>query len=211
MPPSKRTTSNNKKGDSTGKAAPSKARTAASYRYNEGAKWHHTAYKPPRRISDEEIAAARKMFFELDRDMSGSIDADELAFMLRSMGQNPTDAEVKELIESVDGEGGEESDGKIQLREFIKLYTDGLDSKGKGRKEDVEDVFRAVKASLEGTTNAKASNEPIEGIEKAALAELLSSAYDLEVDVEEMLGSKSADVTKDEMTVFLLGEQAAKS
>ena len=72
------------------------------------------------------------MFFELDRDGSGSIDAEELGMMLRSLGQNPTDEEIKELIASVDDEDG---DGQLQLP-FLQLYTQGLDSKTrKGGKE----------------------------------------------------------------------------
>ena len=66
-------------------------------RYNE-AKWHTQDYKPQRKISDQELAAARQIFFALDVDASGSIDADELGVMLRSLGQNPTEQELKDLI-----------------------------------------------------------------------------------------------------------------
>ena len=86
---------------------------------------------------------ARKMFFELDRDGSGSIDAEELGMMLRSLGQNPTEEELKDLIDSVD-DG--DKDGQIQLREFLKLYTTGLDTKkaGEAGKEDIVNVFCAL-------------------------------------------------------------------
>ena len=57
-----------------------------------------TEYKPQRKISDDELNAAKKMFFALDVDSSGSIDADELGVMLRSLGQNPSEAELKALI-----------------------------------------------------------------------------------------------------------------
>ena len=131
MPSAKSTNRTPKKGDSgSGAKKTTSGRGGGGpnpYRYQE-AKWHTTDYKPPRKISDQELMAARKMFFELDRDASGSIDADELAFMLRSLGQNPTEQEIKDLIASVDEDGGD-GDGKIQLREFLKLYTDGLDTK----------------------------------------------------------------------------------
>ena len=106
-------------------------------------KWNVTEYKPPRKISDKELEAARKMFFELDRDGSGSIDAEELGMMLRSLGQNPTEEELKDLIDSVD-EG--DKDGQIQLREFLKLYTQSLDQKSSGAagKEDVDNVVMAL-------------------------------------------------------------------
>ena len=83
------------------------------------------------------------MFFDLDRDGSGSIDAEELGMMLRSLGQNPTDEELRDLIDSVD-EG--DKDGQIQLREFLKLYTQSLDQKSSGAagKEDVDNVVMAL-------------------------------------------------------------------
>jgi Ca2+-binding EF-hand superfamily protein len=106
-------------------------------------KWAITEYKAPRKISDKELEMARKMFFELDRDGSGSIDAEELGVMLRQMGQNPTEQELKELIDSVD-DG--DKDGQIQLREFLKLYTESVDAKksGKAGKDDVRNVFCAL-------------------------------------------------------------------
>ena len=83
------------------------------------------------------------MFFDMDRDGSGSIDAEELGMMLRSLGQNPSKEELDELIASVD-EG--DKDGQIQLREFLTLYTNSLDSKTSGQagREDVNNVFGAL-------------------------------------------------------------------
>lgn len=73
--------------------------------------------------------------------------------MLRSLGQNPTDEEIKQMIEHFDdgtraraggldkGPGlnvacaapcvciAGDKDGKIQLREFLQMYVSGLDSK----------------------------------------------------------------------------------
>ena len=80
----------------------------------EEPKWQVDAdFKPPRKISDKELEAARKMFFELDRDGSGSIDAEELGLMLRSLGQNPSDEELHALIDSVDTG---DKDGQVSER-----------------------------------------------------------------------------------------------
>ena len=99
-----------------------------------------------------------------------------------------------------------EKDGQIQLREFLMLYTNGLDSKNAGRKEDVEDVFRAVVANennLEETReNARAPVK--EAIAKSALQSMLSSAFDLDVDCDELFtqSAKSGEVSREEMTNF---------
>ena len=79
--------------------------------------------------------------------------------MLRSLGQNPTDEELQELINSVDGVDGEK-DGKIQLREFLMLYAsalgaDGEPAKATVGKDDVDNVFMTM-----GGDRAVRSNHP---------------------------------------------------
>ena len=76
-------------------------------------------FKPTIHISDDELVQCKKTFFDLDRDGSGSIESDEIAFMLRSLGLNPTDKEVANLINKYD----HSKDGKIQLREFMQIYS----------------------------------------------------------------------------------------
>jgi len=160
-------------------------------------KWHVTDYKPPRKISDKELEMARKMFFELDRDGSGSIDAEELGMMLRSLGQNPTEDELAALIDSVDGGDDNDKDGQIQLREFLKLYTEGLDTKSKGRagKEDVANVFSA----LGGDTNNKDDR-----VSKDALTGMLMEFYNLEVDPDTIMTKAADGITRADLEGFLM-------
>ena len=115
---------------------------------NQEPKWsiQVTNFTPPRVVSDAELQQAKRLFWELDRDGSGSIEADEIMFMLRSLGQNPTKEGVEALIARFD-DG--EKDGKIQLREFLQMYANGLDNQNSSSFEDVLDSFRA----LEGNPN----------------------------------------------------------
>ena len=63
----------------------------------EEAKWQvEQKWAPPRPLTELELQSARKLFFQLDTDGSGSIDEAELGVMMRQLGQNPTDAELKE-------------------------------------------------------------------------------------------------------------------
>ena len=52
-----------------------------------------------------------------DRDGDGHIDPDELSTVMGRMGMQPTDAQLKELIESVDFD----NNGKIEFEEFATL------------------------------------------------------------------------------------------
>ena len=136
----------------------------------EDAKWKEgpTKFVPTRRLTDHELTAARRMFFDLDKDGSGSIDEEELATMLRSLGQNPTEEEVRDLIRSVD-EG--DYDGKIQLREFLKLYSLGIDGHVTGAK-DVNDCFSA----MGGDPRDKEAKVNVDMVK-----EIMSKEFDLEV------------------------------
>jgi len=186
----------------TSKISTSQPRASIANRFSE-AKWHVADYKPQRKITDEELNAARQIFFSLDTDASGSIDEQELGVMLRQLGQNPTDEEMKELIDSVDD--GDKY-GKIQLREFLKLYTSGLDNKHKGSREDVDDVFRAVNEAVTGDTHGQPGPR-LESISKEGLSQLLVNDFELQIEptaIEEIVScSKGADVLRDEMASFL--------
>jgi len=189
------------------KITATQTRSSISNRYTE-AKWNISDYKPMRKITDEELNAARQIFFALDCDASGSIDAEELGVMLRSLGQNPTEQELKDLIDSVD-DG--DKDGKIQLREFLKLYTQGLDNKHKGSRDDVDDVFRAAIEHTEGDTNGAPSGRK-EAMNKDYLSSLLKEAFELDIEtahLDEILAttSKSSDVTREDMAGFLASEK----
>ena len=103
----------------------------AARRFNTGreeAQWKVSQkWAPARTLSEYERKEANKMFFRLDSDGSGAIDADELGTIMRTLGQDPSEEECRELIASVDDP--HQPDGLIQLREFYQLYAQGLDSK----------------------------------------------------------------------------------
>ena len=172
----------------------------SSYKVHGLPKWNVAEYKPPRKISDKELETARKMFFDLDRDGSGSIDADELGVMLRSLGQNPTEQELKDLIDSVD-DG--DKDGQIQLREFLKLYTEGLDARKDGRagKDDINNIFAAFGGDVHG-------KDPT--IDKQVMVQTILEQFDLDVNLEQSFGKHIAagsTISKEDLSKIMgIGE-----
>lgn len=71
----------------------------------------------PPKLSDEEIAELRGAFTLFDLDGGGDIDASELGTVMRSLGANPSDAEVKAMIAAVDANGND----SIEFPEFVEL------------------------------------------------------------------------------------------
>lgn len=57
------------------------------------------------KLTNEEIEACREAFQKFDFDCSGAIDSFELRSTLQSMGQQPTDRELFDLIAEMDADG----------------------------------------------------------------------------------------------------------
>jgi len=75
-----------------------------------------TAAKP---LSDEEIKAFKDVFALFDKDSSGTITAQELGEIMKSLGQNPSDSELQDMINEVDVDHS----GSIDFEEFLKMMS----------------------------------------------------------------------------------------
>lgn len=90
-------------------------------------------------ISDvpENILREYKDAFEMfDKDKDGSITAKELAMVMKSLNQEPTDADVEEMINEVDVNGN----GKIEYEEFVIMMNKRI--KETDTEEEVINAFR---------------------------------------------------------------------
>ncbi len=56
-------------------------------------------------LSEEQIAEFKEAFSLFDKDGDGKITSKELGTVMRSLGANPTEAELKEMIKEVDTDG----------------------------------------------------------------------------------------------------------
>jgi len=68
-------------------------------------------------LGELQRAEFKEAFDEFDKDGSGSISTKELLHVMRSIGQNPTEDEINELVMESDMNG----DGTLQLNEFIEM------------------------------------------------------------------------------------------
>jgi len=66
-------------------------------------------------FTPEEIANFKKAFSLFDKDGDGSITVKELRIVMRQLGQNPSDAEIREMVAEVDIDGS----GTIDFNEFL--------------------------------------------------------------------------------------------
>jgi len=70
-------------------------------------------------LSHEEIQAFKDVFAMFDKDSSGTITANELGDIMRSLGQKPTDSELQDMISEVDVD----QSGAIDFDEFLKMMS----------------------------------------------------------------------------------------
>ncbi|XP_066297709.1 calmodulin-like isoform X1 [Branchiostoma lanceolatum] len=76
------------------------------------------------KMSEEEIQEWRDAFDVFDRDRDGAISAKELGSAMRSLGMDPTEFEIQELLNEVDTDGT----GTIYFSEFLALVTRPMDA-----------------------------------------------------------------------------------
>jgi calmodulin len=57
------------------------------------------------RLTDEQIGEFKEAFSLFDRDGDGTITTNELGTVMRSLGQNPTEIELQDMINEVDEDG----------------------------------------------------------------------------------------------------------
>ena len=129
--------------------------------------------------SEEQIAEFKEAFSLFDKDGDGTITIKELEVVMRSLGQNPTDAELQDMIKDVDIDGN----GVIDFNEFLSLMA--RKTEDKDATEELREAFNVF--------DRDGSNSITPDELKHVMMNLGEKLSDAEVD--EML--KEADVNGD--------------
>ena len=87
-------------------------------------------------LSNEKISDLNEAFKILDKDKDGHITTKELGDIMKGLGQNPSEAELQDLINEVDIEGN----GTIDFKEFVGLMTRKMKEP-----ENEEEIIEAFK------------------------------------------------------------------
>ena len=99
-------------------------------------------------IPDIKIKEYRDAFDMFDKDRDGVITAKELANVMRSLNQDPTENELREMIEEVDINGN----GNIDFEEFVQLMN--RRARESDTEEEIIQAFRVFDKDGNGTISA---------------------------------------------------------
>ena len=95
-------------------------------------------------LTEQQKKEFRAAFDLFDKDGSGSIDSQELGVVLRSLGQQPTENELKEMIADADADGN----GTIEFEEFLDVMARMMEDYTP--KRELEETFRAFDKNGDG-------------------------------------------------------------
>ena len=99
-------------------------------------------------LTEEQIAEFKEAFSLFDKDGDGTITTKELGTVMRSLGQNPTEAELQDMINEVDADGN----GTIDFPEFLTMMARKM--KDQDTEEDIIEAFRVFDKDGNGTISA---------------------------------------------------------
>jgi len=100
------------------------------------------------KLTHEQIAEFKEAFALFDKDGDGTITTKELGTVMRSLGQNPTEAELQDMINEVDQDGS----STIDFPEFLTLMSRKMHDTD--TEEEIKEAFRVFDKDGNGFISA---------------------------------------------------------
>ncbi|KAL9265302.1 putative calcium-binding protein CML25 [Drosera capensis] len=130
-----------------------KSRNAAATASSSAAISHSHSRRSDR-FNAQIIEELEQVFKKFDVNGDGKICSSELGSIMRSLGDDLTESELKIMIDEVDSDG----DGFIDLKEFIELNTKGIDA------DDFEQNLREAFSVYDIDGNGSISAEELQQV-----------------------------------------------
>ncbi|ODQ78637.1 hypothetical protein BABINDRAFT_172009 [Babjeviella inositovora NRRL Y-12698] len=132
----------------------------------------HMDYKPQKQITE-----FKEAFSLFDKDNDGKITTKELGTVMRSLGQNPSESELKDLVNEVDIN----NDGNIDFPEFLTMMARKM--KDTDSEAEIAEAFKVFDRNGDGKISAAELRHVL-----TSIGEKLTDA-----EVDEMIREADAD------------------
>jgi len=100
-------------------------------------------------LSEEQIGLFKDQFDKYDTDRDGSVNTKEVGQILKSLGKNPTEGELVELVNYVDQDGT----GMLDFPEFLAMMRKTTDDANS--EEEMQEAFRVFDRDGNGFVTEK--------------------------------------------------------
>ncbi|KAG5357677.1 Calmodulin [Yarrowia sp. C11] len=87
-------------------------------------------------LTEDQVAEFREAFSLFDKNNDGKITTKELGTVMRSLGQNPSESELADMINEVDAN----NDGTIDFAEFLTMMARKM--KDTDSEEEIREAFK---------------------------------------------------------------------
>lgn len=104
------------------------------------------------KLTEEQLDELKEAFAVYDMNRDGSITTRELGTVMRQLGQNPTEAEILEMIKD-SKEVNSNNNGTITFEEFTMLMSGKM--KNAATEDDIRDAFRVFDVNGNGFISAQ--------------------------------------------------------
>ena len=131
------------------------------------------------KLSEQQISEFKEAFSLFDKDSDGKITTKELGTVMRSLGQNPSESELADMVNEVDLN----SDGHIDFPEFLTMMARKM--KDTDSEAEIAEAFKVFDRNGDGK------------ISVAELKHVLTSIGEKLSDADVDLMMKEADVNND--------------
>ncbi|XP_075237398.1 calmodulin-like isoform X5 [Lycorma delicatula] len=95
-------------------------------------------------LTEDQVAEYKEAFMLFDKDEDGQITMAELGVVMRSLGQRPTETELREMVNEVDQDGN----GTIEFNEFLQMMSKKM--KGADGEEELREAFKVFDSDNDG-------------------------------------------------------------
>ncbi|EPS38312.1 hypothetical protein H072_7905 [Dactylellina haptotyla CBS 200.50] len=99
-------------------------------------------------LTEEQVSEFKEAFSLFDKDGDGQITTKELGTVMRSLGQNPSESELQDMINEVDAD----NNGTIDFPEFLTMMARKM--KDTDSEEEIREAFKVFDRDNNGYISA---------------------------------------------------------
>ncbi|KAI5710262.1 hypothetical protein M8J76_017006 [Diaphorina citri] len=95
-------------------------------------------------LNEDQVSEFKEAFMLFDKDEDGKVTVAELGVVMRSLGQRPTETELRDMVNEVDQDGN----GTIEFNEFLQMMSKKM--KGADGEDELKEAFKVFDKNNDG-------------------------------------------------------------